>query len=169
MRQSKSNKAEVKKELGDLPKTIPQSEVQALAESIARKIIAEQNAVPAQKYAYPEIENAHVTVIRFGKNSDAAKAYDLLARQPKAQLYIPLDFGGKELRGRHWHRYQLNGLILWIDKGEMVEVPQTVYEDMRESIVDTERALNPMVVDGDGRLVSAQMAGKPSVGEFARS
>ena len=168
MRQTKNLSQVAKKELGDLPKKISSAEVQSLAESIARKIITEQSRSPEKVYAYPEIENAHVTVIRHGKNSDAAHTYGLLAKEPKTQLFIPLDFGGKELRGRHWHRCQLNGLILWIDKGVMVEVPQTIFNDLQESMVETERGLNPMVVDGDGRLVPAQMAGKSSVGEFAR-
>lgn len=168
MRNKQVSKKEVDKELGDLPETVSRHEVQALAESIARKILDKRSAVPARVYAYSEIENEHVTVIRHGKNSDAAKTYAQLAVEPKTQLFIPLEFGGKELRGRHWHRYQNNSLTLWIDKGVMVTVPQTVFNDMQESMVETERGLNPTVIDGDGNLVGALMSSKTSIGEFAR-
>lgn len=67
---------------------------------------------------------------RMNHTEKAKRTKEILDKQPKQSILIPLELG--EPKGTY-HEYILNGYRLNIMKGRMVQVPQTVAEDISRS------------------------------------
>ncbi len=132
-----------------------------------RKIITEQQAqgedpmstaAPAvtdkvKEKASKKWETEGVRVRHFDANkdpmSDAEKQYRHYATCPLVPFYIPLGWGEK-MGAEQW--FQANDLAVIIKKGQMVTIPKPIAESLAESLKLTADALNPLVLDGDGRM-----------------
>lgn len=97
----------------------------------------------------PVMENVNGEHVK----SPAWRMLENLVSQPKVPCFIPLGWGEKEGAKQF---AQMNDLAFWIRKNQMVQLPRQLVEHLLESLKYTNEALNPFVIDGDGKVVRAQ-------------